>query len=226
MCNIQLYKRINKLQRWLCKSLMAEFSHRFKWLDDGRDSLLDIGCGPGDVTADFILSALPPQFSRIVCADISDKMLNAARQTVRSPNASFEILDIGKPLDTNVWTKPFDHITSFSALHWAPDKQQTMENIYNLLKPGANCFLMFLSNWSIFTVANELANHPKWASRLPDIDRHLPSYQFSSNSAKELESIMQNVGFSEFEIEVRDQCTQFDGIDHLKCKYSNRTFTF
>lgn len=118
MFNIELYQRYNKLQRDGCKKILDEFSPIFKWRPDGKDSLLDIGCGPGDVTNDVIVPFLPKNFSRLVCADISEKALNTARTKVQSQKAAFEILDVGSPLNESVWTTRFDHITLFYCLHW------------------------------------------------------------------------------------------------------------
>lgn len=218
MLNSENYSRNNKLQRQANQQIIDEFSHRFKWRPDGYDSLLDIGCGTGDATADVILPLLPQKFNRLVCADISDKMLSIARTKVRSSKAAFEVLDIGRPLDQSVWSKPFDHITSFFCLHWVHEQRQAMQNIYDLLSPGGDCLLAYVGSSMGYTVFSELAKRPRWAPHLQDVHKHIPVFQFSNNIAEYLESIMEDVGFSDYSVQIRDKYWEFDGIEKLKCK--------
>lgn len=113
MFNGELYRNINKVQRLVSKQIINDFSHMFQIRPDGRDSLLDVGCGTGDITADYILPVLPKQFSRLVGGDISESMLSVARKTVTNSKVSFEILDIERPIDNHIFSTPFDHIRRF-----------------------------------------------------------------------------------------------------------------
>lgn len=200
------------------KQIIDEFSPKFKWRPNGHDSLLDIGCGPGDVTADLILPMLPQEFSRLVCSDISEQMVSVARKTVQSPKAAFEVLDIGCPMDESVWTTPFDHITSFFCLHWVHDQRQALLNIYNLLNPDGDCLLVYVGSANGYTIFTELAKRPRWAPYLQDVHKHIPPFQFSCNAAQDLENILRDVGFSEYEVRLRNEYCEFDGIDHVKGK--------
>lgn len=218
MLNGELYKKNNQIHRLVNKQIIDEFSPRFVFRSDGRDSLLDIGCGSGDITADFILPVLPKQFSRLVCADISDEALTTARKTIHNTKAAFQYMDIGEPLDASVWTTTFDHITSFFCMHWVPDQRQAMKNIYDLLNSGGDCLMAHLCSYSGYTVFTELAKRPRWASRLQDINDFIPPFQFSRNPEQEMKNIMQEVGFTEFHVQVRDTRWEFNGMENIKCK--------
>lgn len=218
MIHGSLYKRISQHQRLVCKQIIDEFAHKFKWRPKGHDTIMDIGCGTGDLIADCILPILPQQFSRLVCSDISSEMISIASETVRSPKASFEILDIGVPLDESVWSEPFDHITSFYCLHWTSDQLQVMKNIYNLLSPSGDCLLTFVCSHPAFAIYHQLSKRPRWSQYMQDIHKLIPPFQFSENAAKDLDTIMHKVGFCERSVQVRDISWEFDGLDHLKCK--------
>lgn len=222
MLNDELYKRNNQNHHLMSKQIIGEFAHRFKWHPDGSDSLLDIGCGPGDVTNDVILPLLPEQFNRIVCSDISERMIGAARTTVRNPKAAFEVLDIGIPLEesNSTWATPFDHVTSFFCLHWVQDQRQALLNIFKLLVPGGNCLLTFVGGYSGFTVFAKMAQLPRWAPYMQNLQQFTPPTQYSSDIAGDIKSYMQEVGFSEYDVEVRDEKWEFDGIDNFKCELS------
>lgn len=214
-----LYQRANPLQRKDAKQMMDEYSPRFKWRPDGRDSLLDIGCGSGDVTVDFILPALPPTFSRLVGADISDGMLNYARKTFLHSKMAFEKLDIERPLDMTVWNEPFDHITSFYCLHWVQNQKQAMHNIYDLLTPDGDCLLMYLASHPYFEIYHRMSEKPRWAPYMTDVARYIPPYQYSSNAADEMNKILQDAGFADYNVQVLDKIYVFETLGVLKSKY-------
>lgn len=217
MNDAALYQRANPMQRNDAKQMLDTFSHQFKWRPDGKDSLLDIGCGSGDVTIDFILPVLPPKFSRLVGADISDAMLNYARQSYQNSKILFEKLDVGLPLESKTWSVPFDHVTSFYCLHWVQDQHQAISNIYNLLATEGDCLLVYLASHPYFDVTKRLSETKRWASYLMDV--FYPPYQHSGNAIDELTNILKTTGFGEFSVQVLDKTFTFNGISLLKSKF-------
>lgn len=211
-----LYQRANPMQRNDAKQMIETFSNQFKWRPDGEDSLLDIGCGSGDVTIDFILPVLPPKFKRLVGADISDGMLDYARQSYQHSKIVFEKLDVGAPLESNTWEDPFDHVTSFYCLHWVRDQRQAISNIYNLLSTEGDCLLVYLASHPYFEVTKRLSKTKRWASYLTDI--FYPPYQFSGNPIDELTKLLETTGFAEFSVQVVEKTFTFNGINMLKSK--------
>ena len=71
MNDAKLYIKSNSLQRNDAKNVMEEFGHLFDWKDDGSESLVDIGCGSGDVLMEFIFPIMPKKFERLVGLDVS-----------------------------------------------------------------------------------------------------------------------------------------------------------
>lgn len=216
--NADLYRRVTEYPRQVAKDILNEFSHRFKFRPDGQDSLLDIGCGPADITADIILPVLPKQFSRIVGADISESMLAEARSRLQHPNVAFERLDVGKQLDKGVWSKPFDHITSFFCLQFATDERQIFTNIYDLLVDGGDCLLLIMDRLPAYDVVYHLGKSPKWAPYLQDIDALMPYYQFVFDPVGDLEKTMKEIGFSEYSVQYRESHAVNETVNDFKGK--------
>lgn len=123
MYKAKLYKTANELQRTDNKMVLSEFKNALKW--KGNDTLLDIGCGSGDVTVDMILPLMPSNFSLLMGVDVSNEMIKFARENYMNsvPKARFEQLDIGHPIIQSPLVEQFDHITSFFCLHWIQNQR-------------------------------------------------------------------------------------------------------
>lgn len=99
MDNPELYIQANQPQRFGALEALQDSSSTINWRCDGRDSIIDAGCGPGDVTVDILMPYLPANFIRLVGIDISKEMIGYARRTYVHPNLSFELFDLGKDLE-------------------------------------------------------------------------------------------------------------------------------
>lgn len=215
-----LYQRSNGVQRRDAKQVLDEFGHLFQWRADGKDAVLDIGCGSGDVTVDFILPILPLKFSRLVGVDLSDGMLRYARENYQQyTKLAFEKIDIGGKLDLRTFPEQFDHITSFYCLHWVENQKMALNNIYNLLTSDGDCLLVFLAENPIFEIYKQLSMDKKWAPYMTDVNRFISPYQYSANPADDFGSILYGAGFTEYSVVVREKLFVYDGIDVLKSEF-------
>lgn len=153
----ELYHSSNQVQRRDARETLFSCTFVEDW---HTGSLLDIGCGAGDVTMEIITEVLPTNFERLVGVDFSEEMVRFAREHYSHPCVSFEKLDIGLDLENQTLKdiEPFDHITSFNCLHWVTKRQPaTVENMYKLLKPGGDMLLLFVVTHPIYKVFEELS---------------------------------------------------------------------
>ncbi len=70
MNKADLYNKTNQAQRHDVRQVLQEYASQFKWRSDGCDSVLDAGCGSGDVTFNLLLPILPSNLDRVVGVDI------------------------------------------------------------------------------------------------------------------------------------------------------------
>ncbi|XP_065081941.1 juvenile hormone acid O-methyltransferase [Ochlerotatus camptorhynchus] len=213
-----LYHRANGVQRRDAKEILIEHGHLLRWKENNKDSLLDIGCGSGDVLIDFVVPMMPQKYARILATDISEQMVRFAR-TVHSgrKNIYFDTLDIGG--DVSRFVKKwgcFDHITSFYCLHWVRYQSSAFSNIYNLLNPDGDCLLVFLARNPIFDIYDQLSRSTKWSKYMTDVDKYISPYQYCENPAGEIEEILSSVGFAKYKIHISDKNYVYEGIDNLK----------
>lgn len=150
------YGVVGELQR-----VMADESLRLLDLD-GDETVLDIGCGDGFVTAQ-IADRLP--HGSIVGIDPSPRMIEAARR--RDTTARFDAGDV-MTLDA---VGEFDVVTSFNALHWVHDQATAVRNIAAALRPDGRSLLVFVCagpRRSLEDVAMDVTVQPRWVDEFRD----------------------------------------------------------
>ncbi|XP_038118763.1 juvenile hormone acid O-methyltransferase [Culex quinquefasciatus] len=213
-----LYHRANGLQRRDAEEILDEFGHLLKWREDGKDSLLDVGSGCGDVLVDFVIPLIPQNFVIILGTDISEQMVRFARKIYSGRrNVSFDRLDIGGDVQQfmSKWGR-FNHITSFYCLHWIRNQSIAFANIFNLLRAEGDCLLTFLARNPIFDIYYQLSKTDKWKKYMSDVDRFISPYQYCENPSEEIGKILSSVGFNKYKIQIMDRIYEYKGIDSLK----------
>uniref|UniRef100_A0A1B0EU94 Methyltransferase domain-containing protein n=1 Tax=Lutzomyia longipalpis TaxID=7200 RepID=A0A1B0EU94_LUTLO len=183
-----LYQKANSLQRRDAKEVLDEFGHLMQWHVDREESILDVGCGSGDVLVDYLLPALPKTYSRVVGADISEQMVRYARDTYgHLKRVSFTTLDIEGEIPPEMpLSEPFNHIT----ILLLPPLGSGSKNIYNLLADDGDCLLAFLANMPIFEIYEQMARSIKWAPYMKDVHKFVSPYQHSEKPAEEFWDLM------------------------------------
>lgn len=200
------------------------FSSQVTWnRPNGNESLLDIGCGPGNVTMQFILPLLPDTYSRLVATDISKDMIEYAKNNFnhQPKKISFQVLDIGDANAVNQFLTlngTFDYITSFYCLHWLLDQYQTFQNIYNLLAPGGECFIVLVAKSPIFEFFEIQSKKDSFCDIIKDYKKYMSPYQYSDDIQYEVSNTLQSVGYSRFKVEVQDSNDYLKGVNGLKGK--------
>ena len=127
----KIYKRANLLQKRDAEMIMSEFMEHFVE-SSNKKTLLDVGCGSGDVLVDIIIPKLPESFIEIVGVDISDEMIKYAHQSYETKQLKFIKLDIERDIFSSAnktaqmkHLRPdsFDFVTSFYCLHWIQNQR-------------------------------------------------------------------------------------------------------
>ena len=138
--------------------------------DDEIATVVDLGCGPGNVTK-FLAERWPD--AELTGIDSSPEMLESFGETV--PNARFAVSDIGS------WKAdpPVDLIYSNAALHWLPDHQNLFPRLMAQLRPGGILAVQMPRNFSRPThssVADAAAEGP-WHDRLAPMLKPPPTHE-------------------------------------------------
>jgi ubiquinone/menaquinone biosynthesis C-methylase UbiE len=113
--------------RW-SRTLSARFVE-FAGIADG-DAILDVGCGTGSLTGVLLESA---GVKSVVGIDLADVYLEAARQAVRDPRATFKT---GDATSLPFADKSFDRAFSMLVLQFVPDAKKAVREMRRVVRSG------------------------------------------------------------------------------------------
>jgi trans-aconitate 2-methyltransferase len=174
---------------WSPRQYLAYASHRarpfFELLArvdaDAPAHVVDLGCGPGERTAD--LAARWPG-AVIDGIDSSEQMiLQARRMLAERPMAPGDTGTAPAPArvrfavaDLAEWTpdRPMDVIFSNAALQWVPEHRRLLPRWVAALAPGGWLAFSMPGNFEgpSHTLLRELCESPRWGDRLGAVNRH------------------------------------------------------
>ncbi|KAL1439077.1 hypothetical protein MTO96_047538 [Rhipicephalus appendiculatus] len=125
--------------------------------------VLDVGCGTGDFTRDFLLPRCLP-CARLIGIDCSVDMIEYASRHSVHEKIEYEVLDIGEDVTEFIGRRGrFDRVYSFYCLQWLRDQGAALKNIAALMAPGAQCVLVFPASHQPATLWALLAKMERWA---------------------------------------------------------------
>ncbi|OHX41430.1 class I SAM-dependent methyltransferase [Cytobacillus oceanisediminis] len=153
------------------KELMPELRNK---------SVLDLGCGFGW----HCRFALEQQASSVVGVDISEKMLQKAREKTDDPLISYIKMPIE---DINFSDSQFDVVISSLAFHYIKSFEAICKKVYDCLKPGGT--FVFSVEHPIFTSRNE----QDWYYDDQGERLHWPVDKYQDEGVRETSFLTENV---------------------------------
>jgi trans-aconitate 2-methyltransferase len=134
---------------------------------EGSESVLDIGCGDGRVTAQ--IATRVPRGSVVGVDSSCDMIAFAASHFTPAihPNLRFEVADA----HLLPFEQQFDLVVSFNALHWLPDQAAALRGIRAAMKSDARAQLRLVPKGerkSIEDVLEETRRSAGWADYFRD----------------------------------------------------------
>ncbi|XP_061397337.1 juvenile hormone acid O-methyltransferase-like [Musca vetustissima] len=219
MNKLELYHKSHSSVKKDAGQLLRKFASKLQWRPDGGDSVLEIGCGPGDVSMDYVYPLMPENIEKLIFSDISSKMLNFFENNYEIPKkCHLRIINIAKenslPPDM---LGQFDHVISSLVLHWIPDNRTALENIFKLLRPeGGDCILTFFGYNNIFEANHIISSTPKWSPYIKNVNRFVSPLHNCSNPKETFCKMMEDLGFCNISIEVKEGIYYYDNFENFK----------
>lgn len=122
----------------LARKVVSAWQLPIEWLDIASGGVaLDVGSGPGNVTASLARAAGPDGLALGV--DISEPMLDRAVSAEAGPNVGFLRADAQQ---LPFRDESFNAVTSLAVLQLIPNPATTLAEIVRVLKPGGRVAIM------------------------------------------------------------------------------------
>lgn len=205
-----IYINANTLQKKDAIDFLEERFGTLKWTTGER--VLDIGCGPGDVTVDILFPLLPKDTTLVGC-DISEGMIAYCNEFIKNNRMSFITMDIEhKNISSTLELESFNKIFSFNCLHWVKDHRQTMQNIFSLLKPGGEILLMFVtSDNPVLLMFDKVNASNKWSKYIKE-----RRWFYKSDDPPSLfHGILEDVGFDFINCYLQKRSRRYPSLEAL-----------
>ena len=173
----------------------------------GNESLLDIGCGDGRITAE-IARRLPSGF--VVGIDSSENMIALASKSFACDNLTFYMMNA-----TDIhFNKMFDVAFSNATLHWVKDHQAVLSNLRKHLNPQARILFQMGGRGNaqeMAEIADQVIVSSEWAAYFQGF-----AFPYSFYDAEDYERWLPKTGFEAIRIELIPKDMVHKNSDELK----------
>jgi trans-aconitate methyltransferase len=176
---------------------------------NGRESVLDVGCGEGKVTAE-IAGCVPD--GTVVGIDSSKEMIELARDNfakAKYPNLSFQVID-ARHL---AFQEQFDIVFSNAALHWIKNHKPVIAGIQKSLKPEGRILLQMGGKGnaaSILSILEEMMSENEWRQYFSDF-----AFSYGFYDTGEYSTWISEAGLNPIRIELIPKVMSYDKRDGL-----------
>jgi trans-aconitate 2-methyltransferase len=176
---------------------------------NGHESVLDIGCGDGKVTAE-IAGYVPNGV--VVGIDSSKEMIELACEKFTKddyPNLSFQVINARKL----AFQETFDVIFSNATLHWIKDHKPVIAGIQKSLKPGGRVLLQMGGKGnaaSILSIFEEMMSEHGWSRYFSDF-----AFSYGFYGPEEYSIWISEAGLYPLRIELIPKIMSYDHRDGL-----------
>nr|XP_022913468.1 juvenile hormone acid O-methyltransferase-like [Onthophagus taurus] len=147
------------------KFIVNSFKNVLEWKSEGKEEILDVGCGEGSTTI-HILEKMVMENTKnynILGIDLMDSMIDLAKKSFPNrENIQFKQADI---LDVNAWVgykEHFHKVLSILCFMIVPNPKVWIKNIYNVLKPNGQIFFMLCLTNAMVKQQLYLSKQKKW----------------------------------------------------------------
>ena len=159
----------SKNYAWNASDYAKNSQNQFQWAKElipklrlkGNESLLDIGCGDGKITAE--LSKCLPN-GKAIGIDSSSQMIKLAKNTFQKeqyPNLTFHLMD-ARSLS---FEEEFDLAFSNAVLHWIIDQKAVLQSVQSSLKSHGRILFQMAGKGNaqaVLKIFDELLVLPQW----------------------------------------------------------------
>lgn len=195
----ETYESSNHGVAFAAETALKKLGDSIRWRPDCSDTILDLGCGTGNVLVDVILPVFKGKYSTCFGTDISQTMIEFAAEKYadRKEEVRFLTMDITKVEEFLTVYGRVDHVISSFAIHWIRtlDLDAGLRGIFELLNPGGDFFTDHVCTSFLFDVYETVGQDLRWGEYFDKIEQFTPTSHRSEDPAEDLRKQLTRVGF-------------------------------
>ncbi|KAF5299570.1 hypothetical protein FQR65_LT09375 [Abscondita terminalis] len=158
--------------------------------------VIDVGCGPGNLTNELAKSYLSKDLEKLVGVDICEEVIEYGRNNYGlDPKIEFRVLDVTTNNLLKNLENEFDLATSFYCLHLIAEFKEALQNMYALIKPGGDLFVYFMGKYLALDIWNHLEKTVRWKPYMKNYKKIMCPVNFSKNRIEFVECVLKEIGF-------------------------------
>ncbi len=171
------------------------------------DSILDIGCGTGNLTIELARLASK---GYVVGIDSSGEMLEKAREKAE-PMENLSLIRVSA--QSMSFTDEFDIVFSNSALQWMKEQKEIMGRVYQSLKPGGRIVFQLPAK----NFCREFFDYTGNAIALLRLEQFHVNWKspWYFPAKEEYETLLKEAGFGNIRVFYRDYRLVFEGLKEV-----------
>lgn len=105
-------------------NVFDKYFNLIKFRSDGKDRILDVGFGDGELSMDILLKRFPNKEETLVGLDISQEMVDYANEKYgNNERVTFRLYDIESPTVPRDLIDSFDHVFSSFTFHYVQNQR-------------------------------------------------------------------------------------------------------
>jgi len=207
----------NSPYNWNAQDYAKNSANQFQWAKElipklklqGNETLLDIGCGDGKITAEL---ARCISSGRAVGVDSSEKMIQLAKTTFLQkdyPNLSFQVMDARKL----TFQGEFDIAFSNATLHWIVDQKAMLCGVQRSLKPGGRLLFQMAGKGNardVLSIIKKLAAAKPWKGFFSNM-----TFPYGFYDPKDYKAFLHEADLEPLRIELFPKDMKFNGAEGL-----------
>ncbi|CAL1293350.1 unnamed protein product [Larinioides sclopetarius] len=190
--NAQLYESVKPLDSVV--HFLTVTLRDLGWYKQKEELVMDVGCGPGHVTFQFVLP-LFPNAEKFVAVDYSSSMIEAARSNYLHPKIEYHVADFEDKSDVQRWNGQVTKLVSIHCVNWLKNQKQSFQNTYDLLQPGGEAAFYFVLISDFYAAVVDIYNDPKWRGYFEGVDSRVPESHCKKFDSTHYRKIVEDIGF-------------------------------
>jgi trans-aconitate 2-methyltransferase len=202
---------------WNAQDYSKNSSNQFQWAKElipklklqGEETLLDIGCGDGKITAE-LAKCLPK--GKAVGIDSSSQMINVAKSAFPEKdykNLSFQLMDARKL----IFREEFERIFSNAALHWILDQKTVLQGVQRSLKADGRLLFQMAGKGNakdILSIIDQLLTVEPWKRFFTDM-----TFPYGFYNTEEYRTFLDEAGLVPKRVELFPKDMRLNGAEGL-----------